>query len=183
MAEDSPKMTLIGDWSKPVNTLVEKCSDAVGGLFAPRQIRRRALAEANADEIHALSNIRITDIQRRAAQRWLAEETRKQENMEAIVQKALPDVKDDAEPQKMDDDWITNFFDKARLISEAEMQILWAKILAEEANQPQRFSKRAINLVGSVDRFDIARFARLSGFVFALMVQPPSFLIQLPRFT
>jgi hypothetical protein len=48
----------------------------------------------------------------------------------------LPELTEAATPEKLEDDWITNFFDKCRLISDEEMQTLWSKVLAGEANAP-----------------------------------------------
>jgi len=155
----------LGEWSKPVTTLIERCSEAVGGLFAPHRVRRIARAHANADKTHAIAQIEITDIQRRAVRRWIAEEGKKQENMEEIVRKALPEVKEDALPGEVNDDWLTNFFDKARLISDEQMQTLWARILAGEANTPRCFSKKTVNLVANLDKDDAKLFSILCRFI------------------
>ena len=44
------------------------------------------------------------------------------------------------------------------------MQILWSNILAGEANTPGRYSKRTINLLGSLDKTDALLFQRLCSF-------------------
>jgi hypothetical protein len=144
----------LGELSKPATVLVEKISEAVGGVFKPYQIRRIARAEADAERIRAQTEIEVSDLQRRAVQRWLTEEGKKQENIEAITSKALPDVGDSAQPQLIEDDWITNFFDKARLISNDAMQALWSKVLAGEANDPGTYSKRTVNYLASLDSED-----------------------------
>ena len=112
----------LGDISKPANTLIEKISDAVGGAFRPRQIRRIAQAEADAEIIKMKAGIEVTDLQRRALERFVAEEAKKQVNMESITEKALSQLDESSSPERMEDDWITNFFDKSRLISNEEMQ-------------------------------------------------------------
>ncbi|HEY0016802.1 MAG TPA: DUF2806 domain-containing protein [Longimicrobium sp.] len=155
----------LGELSKPATTLVEKISDAVGGVFKPYQIRRMAKAEADAERIRAVAEIDVSELQRRAVQRWLAEEAKKQDNIETITSKALPDVADTAEPEHVEDDWITNFFDKARLISNDEMQALWAKVLAGEANKPGTYSKRTVNYLASLDSEDARLFTALCGFL------------------
>src|SRR3989337_1168391 len=114
-----------GDLSKPATVLVEKISDAIGGLALPWQIKRIAKAEAEAGEIKALSDIKITEIQHRAMRRLLFEETKKQENIESITRQALNDLRDDAKPEGIEEDWIFNFFEKGKLISDKEMQCLW----------------------------------------------------------
>ena len=68
------------------------------------------------------------------------EEMTKQLNMESITEKAILHLNDDANPDAMENDWITNFFDKCRTVSDDDMQELWARILAGEANNPGAFS-------------------------------------------
>ena len=48
------------------------------------------------------------------------------------------------------------------------MQILWAKILAGEANSPGTFSKRTVNLLSSLDKKDASLFTELCGFVWMI---------------
>jgi hypothetical protein len=64
----------------------------------------------------------------------------------------------------MEDDWITNFFDKSRIVSDADMQRLWSGVLAGEANTPGSFSKRTVNLLGDLDKSDAELFTSLCGF-------------------
>jgi hypothetical protein len=136
MSGENPIISL-GELSKPATVLIEKVSAVVGGLFRPYQIIRVAKAEAEAERIRAQGQIQISDIQRRAFYRWLDEEARKQRNIEDITRLALPEVKEESQPEKIEDDWIANFFDKCRLISDSEMQQLWSNVLAGQANAPR----------------------------------------------
>lgn len=154
----------IGELSKPATVLIQKISDAVGGVFKPYQIRRVAAAEAEAEKIKALAQIEISELQHRAVVRFVAEETRKQASIESITEKALPDLNADARPQDMENDWISNFFDKCRLVSDEEMQNLWAKVLAGEANAPGKYSKRTVGFLSSIDKSDAILFTHLCGF-------------------
>jgi hypothetical protein len=155
----------IGDLSKPVTTLIEKISDAIGGVFRPYQIRRIAEAQAKAEKIQAISQIEITELQQRAIKRLFIEEANKQNNIETIIRKAIPAVEEDATPENIETDWITNFFDKCRLISDDEMQTLWSKVLAGEANSPRLYSKRTVNALASLDKRDAELFRNLCSFV------------------
>ena len=154
----------LGDISKPATVLIEKISEAIGGYFKPYQIRRVAEAEADAQIIEAQSKIEITDLQRRAFVRFIGEEALKQDNMEKITQKALPLLCESSKPDNIENDWISNYFDKCRLVSNEEMQSLWAKVLAGEANSPGAFSKRTVNMLSSLDTVDARLFTSLCGF-------------------
>lgn len=104
---------------KPADTLIKKISSAASIFYGLEKI---AEAEAKADLIKAQSEIGIADLQRRAANRWMAEEAQRQKNMEDITAKALPQLNEGAKPDSMDNDWIANFFDKCRIMSDNEMQ-------------------------------------------------------------
>lgn len=155
----------LGELSKPATVLVEKISDAVGGIFKPYQIVRVAKAEAQADRVRAESQIEISDLQRRAFHRFLNEEAIKQGNIEEITGRALPLLKEESKPNEVEDDWITHFFDRCRLISDHEMQSLWSRVLAGEANSPGAYSKRTINFLSGLDKDEAEWFTRLCGFV------------------
>jgi hypothetical protein len=154
-----------GDLTKPATILVERISDAVGGIAKPWQMRRVARAEADAEMIKANARIKISEIERRALVRMVREEARKQKNIEEITAKALPFVTPDAKPENVETDWIAHFFDRCRLISDDEMQTLWASILTGEANKPGSFSKRTIDLVATLDKRDAQLFNRLCSYV------------------
>ena len=157
-------MINLGDMSKSATVLIEKISGAVGGYFKPYQIKRVAKAESEAELIKAEAQIQISDLQRRAVNRFIAEEAKKQENIETIAGKAIPQLEDKSKPEEMEEDWITNFFDKCRIVSDKEMQSLWATVLAGEANSPGSFSKRTVNFLGSLDKADARLFTTLCGF-------------------
>ena len=164
-----------GGLSKTANLLIEKISEGMGGAFKPFQIKRVAKAEAEAAKIKAESDaevtkiaaqseIEVTGLQQRALHRVVAEEARNQQNIEQVIEKAVPQLDEDANPNDMDNDWIANFFDKSRLISDSEMQMLWSKILAGEANSPGLFSKRTVNFVAELEKSEADLFTRLCGF-------------------
>lgn len=161
---DGGSLINIGELSKPATVLIEKISDAIGGIFRPYQIRRVAQAEAEAERIEAVTQIEVSELQRRAVQRFVAEEAKKQINMESITQEAIPHIKDDAKSEDVDDDWISHFFDKCRLISDDEMQKLWSAVLAGEANSPGQYSKRTVTLLSSLDKEDAGLFQKLCSF-------------------
>ena len=153
-----------GKITEPATVLINKISDAVGGLYKPYQIRRVSKAEADADIIREQAHIEINDLQRRAFNRLVSEEAKRQDNIESITEKAIPQLTSSSTPQDMDNDWIMNFFDKCRIISDEGMQLLWSKVLAGEANSPGHFSKRTVNSLASLDKADAELFMALCCF-------------------
>ena len=168
----------LGDISKPATVLIEKISGALGGYYKPFQIRRIAKAEAEADRIRAEGQIEVTALQRRALERFVAEEARNQDNIEQITKKAISQLDPASQPERIDDDWITNFFDKGRIISDQDMQALWAKALAGEANSPGSFSKRTVNFLASLDKTEAEMFTAFCGFVITFNNDPVPFIYE-----
>lgn len=154
----------LGELSKPATVLIEKISDAIGGIFKPHQIRRVAQAEADAEKTREVAKIEISELQKRALSRFFQEEAKKQKNIEEITQKALPQLEEKSEPQNIENDWITSFFNECRLISDNEMQTLWSRVLAGEANSPGSYSKRTVKFLSSLDKSDAELFTRLCTF-------------------
>ena len=128
------------------------------------KIKRVANAKAEVARIEAQSEIEITDLHRRAARRWIEEEGQRQKSMEEITAKALPQLDENAKPDSIEDDWIVNFFDKSRIVSDNEMQELWSRVLAGEANAPGSYSKRTVNFLSDLDKTEADLFARFCGF-------------------
>ena len=154
----------LGKFAKPLNTFIEKIADAVGIRYEPHRIRNNAEAEAEAARTRAQSEIELTDMRRRAEQRRIVEEIRHQKHIEGTITKAIPDVDENASPENMDDDWIANFFEKCRIVSDEEMQSLWARVLATEANTPGTFSRRTVNHLADFDKRDAELFTTFCGF-------------------
>ena len=163
---DTNALINFGNLAKPANTLINKISDAIGGIFKPYQIKRVAQAEAEADKISAITQIEITDLYRRAIARFFTEEAKKQNNIEAITSKALPIVTEKARPDQVEDDWITHFFDKCRLISDEKMQSLWARVLAGQANSPGKYTKKTVEILANMEKSDAVLFSKLCNFGF-----------------
>lgn len=163
MSDPGPLVGL-GELAKPATVLIERVSDAVGGICRPWQIKRVARAEAEATKIEAIAGIEVSELQERALQRMVVEEGLKQQNIESITAKALPMLEESADPARVENDWIADFFDKCRLISDDEMQEIWASVFAGEANAPGSYSKRTVSLLAALDKSDAVHLATLCRF-------------------
>ncbi len=161
---DGTSLINLGELSKPATVLIEKVSDAIGTLYEPRKIKNKAQAEAEAEKIKAAAKIEISEMQQRALARLIQEEGKKQENIETITANATSQLRDDAKPEDIDKDWISYFFEKCRIVSDAEMQSLWSKLLAGEANKPGSFSKRTVDMVATFEKSDAQLFTQLCSF-------------------
>lgn len=183
------------------NTLIEKVSEAIGATFKPWQIKRVAEANAEAKCIETQAECdaivqkaraeafarceqeRIRKefnqsfqidktIAEPAIRRMVCEEVKKQFNMESILSQAIPLLKETATPEAMDEDWIMDFFNKARNISNEDMQRMWAKLLAEEANSPNSIRKKSLFVLSNMSKFDAQTFEKLSSLSIEILGGP-----------
>lgn len=173
MANQNNSLVNLGNLAEPAKVLIEKVSDAIGGVFKPHQIKRVARAEAEAEIIKATAQVEISELQQRALSRFLLEEASKQENIENITRKAIPQLAEEANPAGIERDWIVDFFDKSRIVSDEEMQNLWSSILAGEANRPGSYSKRTLHMMASLDKKDAVLFTKLCGFTWVIETPVP----------
>lgn len=170
----APENSIInfGDLTKPACILIEKISNAAGVLYEPKKIVKKAEAEAKAEAIKALTHLKLSEIEQRAAYRLIHQEARKQKNIDNIITQTTMELPIDANPKLIDDDWLTNFFDKCSNISNEKMQSLWSRLLTEEATNAGKYSKRTVNIVASMSKRDADFFTALGQFVWMVNEEP-----------
>ncbi len=165
---DGNSIVNLGDLAKPATVLIEKVSNAVGVLYEPRRIRKKAEAEAEAEKIKALAGIELSEIQQRGIERLVHQEARKQENIEKITAKAASELPPDAKTDELEEDWIAHFFDRCDKVSNEQMQSLWSRLLAGEATNPGTYSKRTVDFIATMDKSDADLFTKFCQFVWVV---------------
>jgi hypothetical protein len=151
--------------SEPVSKLIEAVGAAIGAVYEPTRIRRRASAEADAALILAQTDIKIQGLQRRAAERLIVRELRRQDNIEQITVKAIDELPSHVADEKADTDWILQFFDNCQDVSSDELQQIWARILAGEIAQPGSYSPRTLAVLKLMRIEDAKLIERACSFV------------------
>jgi len=151
----------LGEVAKPIDSLINRIADATGVLYEPTRIRKKAKAEADALIIKTKSEIDAGEIQNRALTRLVTEEIQKQENIEDITEKSFKYINEDAKPEEVEKDWLVNFFDKCKLVSDEDIQEIWAKVLSGETNRVGRFPKRLINFISGLEKKDILKIEKI----------------------
>lgn len=165
----------IGELAKPATVLVEKVCGAIGIVYEPTRIKRKAAADAAAEVTLASARIEISEMQRRGIERLIVQEGRKQENIEKIVHDAAMSMTDGATPELLDDDWLVHFFDQCAKVSDSQLQGLWSKVLATEGTAPGAVSKKTVHVVGLLNRKDADLFTALCQFTWIL--GPPTAIV------
>lgn len=82
-------------------------------------------------------------------------------NQKDIVEIAIQSLKKEAEPHKMEDDWLGQFMDKAKNVSSKEFKWIWGKILAKECNDPGSIPLALLHTLERMDKEDAESFTCL----------------------
>jgi hypothetical protein len=70
------------------------------------------------------------------------------------------------EEDSVDDDWLHFFFDKAEKVSNKCMQVIWARLLAGEFNQPGSISRKLMHIISIMDVNSAKSFQTFCLYVF-----------------
>lgn len=159
---------------KPFEKLIEVVGKGIGAVYLPRKIRKEA--DARAYEIKVIEEAKafaaseakliaaVTD--ERIAQRLVAKEKRRQDNIDSVVEMAAKNLEGKTVSDKMvDEDWATRFFDIVQDVSKSEMKVLWAKILSKEIEKPTSYSLRTLEILRNITYEEAQLFVKLSNYV------------------
>ncbi|MGI9387918.1 MAG: DUF2806 domain-containing protein, partial [Methyloligellaceae bacterium] len=153
------------DMAEVANRLFEKISNTVGKVDVPVHNVRMAKAATKALSIKAEREATLPAIQDRAVERFIQQETRKQENLESIIGKAREFLSPVSEPEQLNEDWLHDWSERASKVSDEELQSLWARLLANETNTPGSFRKGVLHTVALLEKADADNFTKLCQFV------------------
>ena len=177
--------SLIKFEGKPIEKLIDVVSKTIGTIYEPRQIVRKAKAEAKAESIKAIEQAKTNAIIEgdtekaeyldRINNRLVNKETKRQKNIEDVVSTAVTflEAEKDVSNEPVNSDWATRFFDIVQDISDNEMQLLWGQILAGEIKRPQSYSLRTLEILRNMTKEEAELFRKVAQFV---LVQEGAFI-------
>lgn len=154
--------------AQPLTTLVNRSFDMVGVVYRPLSTIFESMAEAKSEMIKEIKKTELSDYKRRAKHRREFEDSMHQLNLESVLSRCAAMIGTQSTPEAIEDDWLSNFFEKAKHVSDDKMQDVWARVLAGEANRAGSFSRRTVNLLNDLDSHDAKSFASLCRFVCVL---------------
>lgn len=161
---------------KPIEKLIDVVSKAIGTIYEPRQIVRKAKAEAKAESIKAIEQAKTNAIIEgdtekaeyldRINNRLVNKETKRQKNIEEVVSTAgrILEAEKNVSNEPINPDWTTRFFDIVQDVSDDEMRLLWGQILAGEIKQPKSYSLRTLELLRNMTKEEAELFRKVSQF-------------------
>jgi len=150
--------------SKGFRKLVELTGRALGWIGGPLHKFLDAKADASAAITKARAEIEVSDLHHIAAIRREHLEIRRVKNIRAVVAQAAPLLTDEVSDDPVDDDWAVHFFEQVQDVGDADMQGLWARILADEVNKPGSFALRTLNCLKTISKGEAEMFENLVKF-------------------
>ena len=115
------------------------------------------------------------------AQAWQFQQDKRLHNIQAVAEAAAAELGDETVPGDNPDpdlDWAARFFSGVQDVSSAEMQELWARVLAGEVRRPGSTSIRSLEILRNLDRRTAKVFQRLCALSTSLVV--PAAGVKLP---
>lgn len=167
MSDEKKKYSLVdlGSIAQPIADVVCKLlnqlENAVGYTFPNKEVKD---AEKNAhayliEEI--MKDERFSPYERGVMVSSYKKYVKEHKNQTEIISKAVGFINENASPDDVEDDWFMTFMDKARLVSNEDMQLIWSEILAQEVNEPGSISKQLLHILAQMSKEDADCFMKL----------------------
>ena len=152
---------------KSLSEVALRFFDAVYQVYGvPRRITNET--KARIASFHLINESDLPDEQKRQLSFGHYVNADGQQNMMSVIERAIPRLAESAKPEDVEPDWYRNFFSKQCHVSDSQMQEIWARVLAGEANQPGSFSKRTLSILSDLEKEEAEVFAELCRFAWEL---------------
>ena len=86
-------------------------------------------------------------------------------NTNDIVNIAINYMNESSKPEKLDEDWLSYFYEHAKNINQSDIKTLWGKILAGECNSKGSVPKQLIHILSIISKSDAINFQNVCSFM------------------
>ena len=157
------KLTLfdMSESSAVIVKLLDMIEKGTGWLLAPKGKRRDFEEGLELYKTHIIEDPDIDGLEKAVRISTSRNELRKYINQGKIIEHAAREIKEDAKPEHVDQDWLFYFFEYAKNTSDEELQKIWGRLLAMKVNGSPGVTKRLINTFSVMGADDIEVFCRL----------------------
>ena len=147
--------------SEVFKLLINKISDAVGWIAVegnPKQIAKQVyIEEIKKSDLSPLEKAAAISNAKKTIKQYI--------NQSKTIKMAADYMSDTVNPNDLDDDWISYWMDKVRLISNEQFQLIWAKLLASELEEPGRYTLRFMRFLSELNHSDAELFQKVAGLI------------------
>lgn len=148
--------------------------DTIGELAKAKAYNVKLISEYKAEKNielrnHIIENSGLNDIQKLQLSALIGSNLKKFQKKMEILGIAIDNMDNDVDPDNIDTDWLVDFFEKASLITNKDIQIVWGKLLANAASNKNLCSKTLLNSMFLMGNEEIINFRNLSQFCMSEM--------------
>lgn len=140
------------------NNAIDKISNAAGWMASHESLRSKALKSF----IDDIQNSNIEPIHKAVLISNAKSILKGYKNQKEIIDIALQNLNETAKPEGVKDDWICEFMDMAKHVSDVEYRSIWGRILAGEMETPGSFSIGALEKLRCLSKKDAECFTKAS---------------------
>ena len=151
----------MSSWLEPLasvaNNLINKASDVAGWVVNHDTPQKEAIKTY----IQGIQESDLDPLTKAALISGAKKAIKDYQNQNKIVENAIQYLKPTATPQLVNNDWMAQFLDKARLVADSDFQLIWGKILAEECNAPGSIPKALLHVLEQMDKQHAEAFSKV----------------------
>ena len=146
-----------------VNKVLDKMEHAAGFAVTPRG-KKKDFEEAVAYYIKEIeANQKLSPLIKAAMISNARKSIKEYINQNDIINIGMNNMSSNANMEKIDDDWLMYFLDKAKNTTNEQLKIIWGKLLAEEA-VVGGISKKLLHVLSVISPEDAAAFGNVCNY-------------------
>ena len=141
-------------------SIVDKIAAAIGILYSDSDYKIKQ--ESKRDFLKRVGESRdLCEYEKIAIISNFKSTFKEYKNKKDVIKIALGQVKGNVEPDRVDGDWLSYFFNQAKNISNKDIQFIWGKLLANEFEIAGSVPKTLIHTLSILDTYSATKFNRL----------------------
>ncbi len=146
-----------------VSETIKNFSEVMNSVLAPKGIDA-VILEGHKEIIQKVINKESVDESTVAFLCGYKKMIKEYRNCKNVVENAKRYLKDNARPDEIDESWLDFYFDKVRIVSDEEVQAVWSRILAEEANKPGYIRPSLLHSLSIMSKEQATFFSNIARF-------------------
>lgn len=139
--------------------LLDKIEKGTGWIFSTETVKKQGYKNI-IDEISKRDD--INPIDRAVIISHFNKIKKEHKNRAQIIDKAVKLLEKGDEPEKIKDDWLIEFFDLCKNVSDEELQFVWARVLQKECTKDRKSSLRLLRTISDITKNEINMITKIA---------------------
>lgn len=139
--------------------LLDKIEKETGWIFSTETAKKQGYKNI-IDEISKRED--INPIDRAVIISQFNKIKKEHKNRAQIIDKAVKLLEKGDNPEKIKDDWLIEFFDLCKNVSDEELQFVWARVLQKECTEDGKSSLRLLRTISDITKNEINMITKIA---------------------